>query len=172
MKYQAPGAVNGRRTYAQASCANKQKPLFTHMEFNWDLNDLDRLDKAYMGIVENPGMTYNIQNSFHLKGYFNIKATPLGANLCLLEENEYGELEFLVSEEKDWLGQWFSEIRKWSPKDVDNERLTWLRSYGIPCHALCSEFFQFLTSTIGTYLCSDDETQNQSKFKVATKHEI
>lgn len=49
----------------------------------------------------------------------------MGANLCLLEENEDGELEALVEGVKGWLGQWFSEVRMWNADDVDPERLTW-----------------------------------------------
>lgn len=31
-------------------------------------------------------MTYNVQEQFHMKGVFSIRVTPLGSNLCLLEE--------------------------------------------------------------------------------------
>lgn len=46
-------------------------------------------------------MTYNIQKTLHAKGYFKIKTTPLGANLCLLEEQEEGELKAMIKEEKE-----------------------------------------------------------------------
>lgn len=49
-------------------------------------------------MVENPGMTYNIQEAFHMEGYFTIKITQLGENLCLLEEGEEGESKVLVEE--------------------------------------------------------------------------
>ncbi|MCI02303.1 hypothetical protein A2U01_0023335, partial [Trifolium medium] len=48
-------------------------------------NDMLRLKKAFIGVVEHPGMTYNIQNTFHSQGYFGVKVTPLGLNLTLLE---------------------------------------------------------------------------------------
>lgn len=50
-------------------------------------------------------MTYNIQEAFHAKGHFRIKVTPLGANLCLLEEQEEGDLKDLVEEATDWIGK-------------------------------------------------------------------
>lgn len=34
----------------------------------------------------NPGLTYNMQETFNMEGYLAIKVTPLRANLCLLEE--------------------------------------------------------------------------------------
>lgn len=45
------------------------------------------LQKAYVGVVINPRY---IQNSFHAEGYFSIKVTPLGPNLCFLEGQEDG----------------------------------------------------------------------------------
>lgn len=47
-----------------------------------------RFSKAYVGVVKTPGMTYNLQDIFDMEGYFSIKVTPLGANLCLLEDRE------------------------------------------------------------------------------------
>ena len=55
-------------------------------------------------------MTYNIQNIFHTQGYFAIKVTPLGANYCLLEESEDGELKALAEDANEWIEQWFEVI--------------------------------------------------------------
>lgn len=49
------------RFYAQVTTgAHKPKTLFAHMEFNREIEDLARFEKAYVGVVENPSMTYNI----------------------------------------------------------------------------------------------------------------
>lgn len=58
-----------------------------HLKFHSEEEDPVRYRKAFMGVVVNPGMTYNIQMIFEIEGYFSIKATSLGANLCLLEES-------------------------------------------------------------------------------------
>lgn len=50
-------------------------------------------------------MTLNIHEAFHSEGYFRVKVTPLGANLCLLEEQEEGEIKALVEEAKEWISQ-------------------------------------------------------------------
>jgi hypothetical protein len=47
---------------------------------------LQKLKKAFVGEVKQPGMSYNIQNEFHMQGYFGVKVTPLGSRLTLLEE--------------------------------------------------------------------------------------
>lgn len=92
---------DSKRTYAEAVGGANKKPLFTHLEFNGEVEDLARFEKAYVGIVENPSMTYNILESFNFEGYFNMKVTPLDANLCLLEEVVDGELEYLAKKAKN-----------------------------------------------------------------------
>lgn len=69
-----------------------------------------RFEKAFVGVVETGGMTYNVQESLNIEGYFTIKATPLGANLSLLEEQEFGEIKALIEENKEWANKWFSDI--------------------------------------------------------------
>lgn len=56
-------------------------------------------------------------------------------NLGILEEREEGEIEELLDDGGSYLKQWFKEVIRWKPWDVYRERLTWLRIYGIPCHA-------------------------------------
>lgn len=68
---------------------------------------MNKYRNIFIGFVEIPNMTYNMQEIFNTKGYFAIKATPLEANICLLEDRDVGELEGLVAEGADWLRQWF-----------------------------------------------------------------
>lgn len=74
------------------------------LEFNFDDKDvLSRFSTIYVGVVKNVGMTYKIEDIFDREGYYGIKFTPLGANLCLLEGREVRELEDLVSTSASWL---------------------------------------------------------------------
>lgn len=52
--------------------------------------------------------------------------------VCWKRDN--GEINELVASGKDWIGQWFKEIKRWKPLEVNKEMMTWLRVYGIPCH--------------------------------------
>ncbi|CAK8570608.1 unnamed protein product [Lathyrus sativus] len=88
--------------------SKKQKPLFARLELNIEEENLVIFKKLYVMVLENVGMSYDVQESFHTEGYFTIKVTPLGANLCLLEEMEEGELKIIMDEAQDWLAQWFS----------------------------------------------------------------
>lgn len=52
--------------------------------------------------------------------------------VCWKRDN--GEINELVASGKDWIGQWFKEIKRWKPLEVNKEMMPWLRVYGIPCH--------------------------------------
>lgn len=58
------------------------------------------------------GKTYVLQDEFSRQGVFLVKVTPLGANLALLEGREDEAFQRFIEEAKDWLYQWFEEIRR------------------------------------------------------------
>lgn len=104
---------------------------------------------------------------FEVEGYFSIKVISLGANLCLLEEFDEGEIIVFIRQAKSWWSQWFLEIREWREEDVDNERLLWVREYGVPFHTCNTTFFVTLAGTIGTFVCSDERTMKVDCMDVA-----
>lgn len=59
------------------------------------------------------------------------------------------------------------EIQPWTPEEVDNERLTWLQCYGVPCHAWSFKFFGFISCFIGKIICLDEETHKRTRMDVA-----
>lgn len=65
------------------------------------------------------------------------------------------------------MSEWFLETRPWKHEDVDNERMTWLRVFGVPCHAWCLKLFEFITSSVGKYVFSYEETMKQTNMGVA-----
>lgn len=113
------------------------------------------------------GSTYNIQQALHAEGYFNIKSRPMGANLCLLEEQEEGDIKTMIEEDREWIERWFIDIHPWSPKDVDNERVAWMRCYGLPCHAWNPKVYAFISSMIGFLIGADEETMKHRRMDVA-----
>lgn len=58
-----------------------------------------KVQESICHVVDNPWITYNIQDIFNSEGYFEIKVSPLGANLCFPEEREEGEIIVLVESE-------------------------------------------------------------------------
>lgn len=131
--------------------------------------DMVRLKKAFVGVAHQSIMSYNIQNYFEIESYFSIKVTPLRANLCLLEEIDEGEIKHLITEGKSWWSQLFSEIREWKEEHVDKDRVTWLRVYGIPCHAWNFSFFEMLANTLGTYVYSDENVLKGTNMDITSK---
>ncbi|MCH85843.1 hypothetical protein A2U01_0006695, partial [Trifolium medium] len=137
------------------------------LSYEAEKEDMSRLQKSFIGEVEHPGMSYNIQNAFHSQGYFGVKVTPLGSNLTLLEGQEEGEVQALMEEAKGWLDQWFKDIRPWTPKDIDLDRNVWLRIYGIPAHAWNDLFFARVTKPWGSFINADDVTMKKISMDVA-----
>lgn len=93
-----------------------------------------------------------------MEGVFAVKISPLGANLCLLEEMEEGYLAYLIGDDNVWWKLWFSKIHPWKASNVDDTRVTWLRFYVIPCHAWCPKFFVSLVDSLGTFVCVHENT--------------
>lgn len=84
---------NMGRTYAEVAInkaveVSAKEVKKASISFNVLKCDLKRFDRAFTGKVKFIGSTYNIQNLFHVEGYFSVKVTPLMANLCLLEESD------------------------------------------------------------------------------------
>ncbi|XP_058759400.1 uncharacterized protein LOC131632679 [Vicia villosa] len=135
--------------------------------FKSSTDSLDRWKKAYIGEVLYSGESYNIQTHMDMEGFFSIKVHPMGANLCLLEEMEEGIIKEPMDEGKWWWKQWFKNIRPWQTNDVDSERVMWVRLYGVPYQAWCSEFFEKIANFLGDYICVDDNTSAASNLDIA-----
>ncbi|CAK8535026.1 unnamed protein product [Lathyrus sativus] len=76
----------------------KAKLIFAHVEYNIRDFELEIFKKMYIGIVENVGLSYSMQDIFNAERYFSIHVTPLGENMCLLEDRDEGEMEALLAE--------------------------------------------------------------------------
>ncbi|CAI8595928.1 unnamed protein product [Vicia faba] len=55
-----------------------KKIMFAHLEYNLEDADMERFHNAYIGVVENLGVTYNMQEYFNMEGFFGVKVTPMG----------------------------------------------------------------------------------------------
>lgn len=138
------------------------------LEFNCDEGAVwQRFNKAFIGKVMEGGLSYNMQDIFDLDGYFNIKVTPLGSNLCLLEGRGEGDIDDLVVYGESWLKKWFQSVLEWDPTVVELERVVWIRAFGIPFHAWGGEFFGCISKTVGCFLRMDDDTREHKRMDMA-----
>ncbi|XP_058783228.1 uncharacterized protein LOC131657894 [Vicia villosa] len=120
--------------------------------------DVSQYKKAFTGRIKESGKMEDIKKLFLEEGIFSIRVTVLGPNLYLLEDLIEGEVELFVEERKSWWVQWFSSIKQWEPKDRDEERVTWLRVLGVPCHAWSEICFKQLVDTKGVFVRCDEGT--------------
>ncbi|XP_058747156.1 uncharacterized protein LOC131620160 [Vicia villosa] len=106
-----------------------------------------RLQKAFVGKTILPGAAYNVHVHMEMEGIFAVKVSPLGGNLCLLEELEKGYIEDFLGSNDCWWSLWFSEVKRWDADSVDEHRDAWVRVYCIPAIAWQSEFFVSLAES-------------------------
>ncbi|GKU90553.1 hypothetical protein SLEP1_g4536 [Rubroshorea leprosula] len=95
------------------------------------------------------------------------KVRAIGGNMVLLDCDEKEELKDLVEMAANWLGQWFKEVKPWTPELVVQERFVWIKCHGAPLDAWTSDFFEKMGCTWGKFICLDDRTSNKRIFDVA-----
>ncbi|GKV43845.1 hypothetical protein SLEP1_g51093 [Rubroshorea leprosula] len=111
------------------------------------------------------GMEFN--EKFFMEGIFFCKIKAMGGRLVLMEGHETGDLKELVENYKEWLGQWFEEIKPWTPTMVATERFAWIRCLGLPLHAWKTKYFQSFGNLWGTFISVDDSTSQKKCLDVA-----
>lgn len=85
----------------------------------------------------------------------------------LLEEMEEGIISAFLSDDGDWMRDKFSDLRRWSPAEADNERVVWLRCHGVPIHVWNEDFFAALARKFGDFLGTDEPTSKKDSMDVA-----
>ncbi|GKU89286.1 hypothetical protein SLEP1_g3443 [Rubroshorea leprosula] len=83
--------------------------------------ELKWLRDCFVGTAKNPVIISTLQDKFLMEGYFSAKVTPMGGSLVLISSVDSEELKHLVEQGKDWLAQWFSDVRPWNPNEVAME---------------------------------------------------
>ncbi|GKV47547.1 hypothetical protein SLEP1_g54442 [Rubroshorea leprosula] len=144
-----------------------QPQAWTGMELKVNKEEYQWLEKCFVGTVHSITLIPTLQEKFYMEGVFYCKIRAMGGRLVLIEGNEYEDLKELVENGKDWLGNWFEEIKPWSPNMVARERFAWIRCLGLPPHAWKTDFFQSLGNLWGTFVSVDDSTSKKKRLDVA-----
>ncbi|GKV49125.1 hypothetical protein SLEP1_g55890 [Rubroshorea leprosula] len=110
---------------------------------------------------------FEFNERFYMEGYFACKLKAMGGKLVLLESEDKDELKDLVENASDWFGQWFKEIKPWSPCMVENERFVWIRCTGVPLHSWGPTFFSTLSCIWGKFITLDESTSKKKRFDIA-----
>ncbi|GKV32816.1 hypothetical protein SLEP1_g41389 [Rubroshorea leprosula] len=113
------------------------------------------------------GGSDNRKEKFYMEGYFACRIRAMGGKLVLLDCDDKNELKDLVESASEWLGQWFAEVKPWSPEMVADERFVWIRCQGAPLNVWGTDFFAKMGSSWGKFICLDDNTSQKRRFDVA-----
>ncbi|GKV10156.1 hypothetical protein SLEP1_g21563 [Rubroshorea leprosula] len=89
-------------------------------------------------------------------GVFSCHVRAMGGKLILLDSEDKEELRDLINLGQDWLGQWFKEIREWSPSMVATKRFVWLKFQGVPLNSWNSVFFATVANLWGKFITLDE----------------
>ncbi|GKV09907.1 hypothetical protein SLEP1_g21340 [Rubroshorea leprosula] len=110
----ATHTTKGRKEWIAKSKDSKWKGW----EFRVEESDFEWVKGSFVGTARAVELIPTIQEKFYMEGYFSISLKPMGGKLVLLQCVDKEELEDLVTNAGDWLGQWFDEVRPWSPSMV------------------------------------------------------
>lgn len=113
----------------------KGEPSFVCLDFAAGSEDKARFKKSYVEEAITQGKSYSIQDILYGEGYFNVKVIPLGANLCILESPLEGVVEAMLKVYMSWLDESSEVVRRWKSTEVDQERITWVKIFVLPCLA-------------------------------------
>jgi hypothetical protein len=69
-----------------------------------------------------------------MDGFQNIKVSPLGHLRVLISNDMESEAKEMVGS-VGWWCTWFDRFEEWSLDFVSNQRIIWLRCFGVPFHA-------------------------------------
>ncbi|GKV22646.1 hypothetical protein SLEP1_g32498 [Rubroshorea leprosula] len=147
--------------------AKEENRNWAGLELKASKEDEEWLGSCMVGTVYSVEMVPFLQEKFYMEGYFTCKIRPMGGRLVLLEGGDKDELKDLVELAADWLGQWFEEIRPWSPSMVARERFTWIKCQGMPLNAWNHDNFMTVGCLFGKFISLDDSTSKKRRFDVA-----
>ncbi|GKV34386.1 hypothetical protein SLEP1_g42761 [Rubroshorea leprosula] len=146
----------------------KQRELhWTGLEFNPRHEDWEWFEGCFVGIARSVEIVPILQERLYMDGLFSIKLRAMGGKLVLMDCDDKEELKGLVELAKDWLGQWFVNIKHWTPQMVAKKRFVWLKCYGVPLHGWGPEFFISIANLWGNFITLNESTSSKKRFDVA-----
>ncbi|MCH81579.1 RNA recognition motif [Trifolium medium] len=126
-----------------------------------------KLTGAYVGYLVEDKDPLTIQNNFRMGGFPNLKVSALGFMKVLLWSDKVGEVKEMV-EAVGWWCSLFDKVVPWSPDLIINERVTWIRCYGVPLHAWGNDLFRSIAFKSGRFIGVDEKTKHMLRCDVAS----
>jgi hypothetical protein len=137
------------------------------MAIDAEPKNLKMLDGSFVGTLKEIADVDSIQTNIWMEGFQQIKATPIGMDLILLNSSLEGEIQRAYESNKSWWEMWFLSLTPWRPNLRPRGRRIWVRPFGVPLHIWSWEGFKKIIWRYGTLVNLDPETLEQSRFDVA-----
>lgn len=127
----------------------------------------NRFSKACVGILRCFGFAVSVSSNIVKAWFYGLRVIPLGAKKCLIKEVEDGALSDFLGKDEVWWKDWFEEVTRWNDAVTDKFKVVWLRFYGVPAVAWCSEFFMLLANQVSSFISVDELTAYGNAMDVA-----
>ncbi|CAL0317081.1 unnamed protein product [Lupinus luteus] len=99
------------------------------------------------------------------EGINTITARPLGGDRVLLAPVDGECVQEVLDDAKGWFSNIFISLKPWSPDDVVDERMVWVRCFGLPIHAWNITAFNQIVKEFGVLLSVDAATNQKSNLE-------
>ncbi|GAU42410.1 hypothetical protein TSUD_324650 [Trifolium subterraneum] len=154
----------------EASCQGLTANFHLKPEVVWEVEVddevLTKLEGAYVGYLADGKEAISIQNRFRMGGFQSLKICALGYRMILLWSDKVGEVKEVI-ESVGWWCSLFEKVVPWSPTLVSNQRVTWLRCYGVPVHAWGLDLFRALAFKFGRFIEVDEQAKQMKRLDTA-----
>ncbi|GKU91023.1 hypothetical protein SLEP1_g4952 [Rubroshorea leprosula] len=122
---------NGQEEQRQVWKIKNREEEWNGIEYNVQEGDYEWLQGCFVGTAHSVQIVPNLQEKFFMEGYFSYRLQAMGGKLVLMDCEDKEELKDLVKNGADWLSQWFSEVRPWTPSMVAKESTSKKRRFDI-----------------------------------------
>ncbi|OIV92346.1 hypothetical protein TanjilG_10556, partial [Lupinus angustifolius] len=119
---------------------------------------------SLVGELERVENIFSIQKIMAKEGYLSVKTIPTGGRWVLLKGNSDELLD--IQKERNWSYPMFKSFCPWSQSFKVNERLMWVKCFGVPIQAWSEEFFRLIAAPLGTFVMLDDATREMNRLDV------
>ncbi|KAK7382712.1 hypothetical protein VNO80_01727 [Phaseolus coccineus] len=125
------------------------------------------MKRSYVEYLNETTDNEDIKNFFFLNGANFIRLRYLGDNVMLLTPEGETSVEDMIKENKEWLEEFFDDIRPWDNSVTVGKRRVWVRVWGIPFHLWEWSVFVSTVINIRNLLAVDEITENHDELQYA-----
>lgn len=91
----------------------------------------------------------------------------MGGRKVLLQSEDLDKISKFIEEEEVWWSKWFSRIKLWSPSNIADERLAWIRITGLPLQVWNQKMFERIGNKLGSFIKVDPHIADKICLDVA-----